>query len=618
MFHKIFLKEWRDNIVLFSIAMLFMLALVALNLSARKELTLYFMGVFLLLFLPVCGLLVGSGGFYSEFRDNAWIYMFSRPIKKEKIWLFKYVSLFSLLGAIILIFFFVKKLLPGLNEVMREFQVPKELAGLVSFSTYLALPVLVFTISFSLSILYEKQFAVLLISALAGAALAFVLQQFHIFLWTTYLYDGELKGFQVVLGLSFVAASILTLQRTDFSQTAKKVFAFAKYLTFFLVLSFVLATVWIAGGNPFSGKKWIETNGAVQYGGDVYFWTQPRWSLLRYSSTGGDVERVVKEREPIEYEFSVGGGKIAFFVDVKKGRRWSKDLWVMNTDGTGRRALAEAHDPRSPFHDLSFWGNCLLSPDGGKVAFVSISGDIRSKGVRRDSSVLWWMNTDGAGSSSRLRSDFPVDDLIAWAEPRNSLIVGTGEKASNHKVIRLDLETGTPQTLAENVSGWFRLRTSPRQDFLALCCRDPLGGGTILVTFDLRTLEKKVVDAADSGYYGALVWDPSGDRLAFSKKGEVVIYSAKEDRIVRSLPWSYQYGSLYGWLLDGEEFVLMEGRSLKVFDKEFKEEKRLTIPKSVKIPQNLWGLDHKVLVYDAEWSKLWRLDLITERWERVY
>jgi hypothetical protein len=362
MFQKIFFKEWRDNLVLFSIAVLFMLALVVLNLSARKELTLYFMGVFLLLFLPVCGLLVGSGGFYSEFKDNAWIYMFSRPIRKEKIWLFKYVSLFSILGAIILLFFFVKQLLPGLNEVMQEFQVPKELGGLISFSTYLALPVLVFTISFSLSILYEKQFAVLLISVLAAAALAFVLQQFHIFLWTAYLYDGELRGFQVVLGLSFVAASILTLRRTDFSQPAKKVLAFAKYLTFFLALSFILATVWIARGNLLSGKKWIETNGAVAYGGDVYFWTYSRMNLLRYSSTSDEVEKVVKEQEPIEYEFSVGGGKIAFFVDVEKGRKWSKDLWVMNTDGTGRRVLAEAHDPRSPFQGSTFWGNCLLSP----------------------------------------------------------------------------------------------------------------------------------------------------------------------------------------------------------------------------------------------------------------
>lgn len=618
MFKKIFFKEWRDNIVLFSIAMLFMLALIVLNLSAQKELTLYFMGMFLLLFLPISGLLIGSGGFYSEYKDNAWIYMFSRPIRKEKAWFFKYVSLFSILGAIILIFFFVKQLLPGLNEVMREFRVPSQLGGLVSFSTYLALPILVFTISFSLSILYEKQFAILLISALAGAALAFVLQQFHIFLWSTYLYDGELKGFQILIGLSFAAASILTLKRTDFSQTVKKIFTFAKYLALFLVLSFVFTTVWIAKGNLFSGKKWIETTYAVEHGGDVYFWTDPRSNLLRYSSTSDEVEKVVKERESIEPEFSIGGDKIAFFVSIEKGRIWVKDLWVMNTDMTGKKALVEAHNLQSPFHKLSFWGNCLLSPDGSKVAFITISGDIRTRSLRGDSLVLWWMNTDGSGLNSRPKSDSHINDLIAWAEPQNSLIVGIKERASNYRVVRFDLGTGTQQTLVENVIDPFRVRTSPRQDFLALCCRDKSGHGATLVILDLRTLEKKVIYSIDSGYFGAIVWDKSGDRFAFSKKDEVLIYSAKDDKITQSIPWPSRYGSLYGWLLDNEEFVLMEGSSLRVFNKEFKEEKRIKIPESVKAPQNLWGLDHKVLVYDTELSKVWRLDLVTEKWKKVY
>jgi ABC-type transport system involved in multi-copper enzyme maturation permease subunit len=618
MFKRIFFKEWRDNIVLFSIAILFMLALIVLNLSAQKELALYFMGMFLLLFLPISGLLIGSGGFYSEFKDNAWIYLFSRPIKKEKVWFFKYVSLFSILGAIILIFFFVKRILPGLNEVMKEFQVPSELGGLVSFSTYVALPILVFTISFSLSILYEKQFAILLISALVGAALAFVLLQFHIFLWATYLYDGELRGFQIFIGLSFAAASILTLKRTDFSQTAKKIFIFAEYLVLFMVLSFALATVWIAKGDLFSGKKWIETTYAVEHSGDVYFWTYSRRDLLRYSSTSDEVEKVVEERDSIEPEFSIGGDKIAFFVSIEKERTWVKDLWVMNADMTGKKALVEAHNPQSPFHKLSFWGNCLLSPDGSKVAFMTVSGDMRSKSLRGNSSVLWLMNTDGTGLNSRAQSNSHINDLIAWAETQNSLIAGIKEKPSNYKVVRIDLGTGTQQTLVENVIVPFRVRASPRHDFLALCCRDKSEHRVNLVILNLRTLEKRVAYTIHSGYFATVVWDKSGDRFAFSEKDEVLICSAKEAKIIQSIPWSLRFGSLYGWLFDDEEFILMEGSSLKVFNKEFKEEKRIKIPESLKVPQNLWGLDHKVLVYDAELSRVWRLDLLTEKWKKVY
>jgi hypothetical protein len=427
-----------------------------------------------------------------------------------------------------------------------------------------------------------------------------------------------LRGFQVLIGLSFAAASILTLKRTDFSQTVKKIFTFAKYLVLFLALSFALATVWIARGDLFSGKKWIETTYAVEHGGDVYFWTEPRSNLLRYSSSSDEVEKVVKERESIEPEFSIGGDKIAFFVGIEKGRIWVKDLWVMNADMTGKKVLIEAHDPQSPFYKSSFWGNCLLSPDGSKVAFITVSGDMRSKGLRADSSVLWWMNTDGTDLNSRPQSDSHISDLIAWAEPQNSLIVGIKEKASNYRVVCFDLGTGTQQTLAENVILPFRVRASPRQGFLAVCCRDKSGRGATLVILDFGTLEKRVIDSIDSGFFGAIVWDKSGDRFAFSKKNEVLIYSVKDDKIIQSIPWPSRFGSLYGWLLDDEEFVLMEGSSLRVFNKEFKEEKRIKVPESVKAPQNLWGLDHKVLVYDTEFSKVWRLDLVTEKWKKVY
>ncbi len=105
MFGKIFLKEWRENILIFSLAILMILCLIVLNLSSQKELTLYFSGMFLMLFLPFSALIIGSGGFYSEFKDNAWEYLFSRPIRKEKIWIYKYISLMSILLSIFLVFF---------------------------------------------------------------------------------------------------------------------------------------------------------------------------------------------------------------------------------------------------------------------------------------------------------------------------------------------------------------------------------------------------------------------------------------------------------------------------------------------------------------------------------
>ena len=120
MFAKIFIKEWRENILIFSLAILMMAAMVFLSLTGREEMTIYSSGMFLLLFLPLAALLLGSGGFYTEYKDNAWVYLFSRPIKKEMLWIFKFVSQLSILVAVFIIFYFVRRFLPGLDKIFQD------------------------------------------------------------------------------------------------------------------------------------------------------------------------------------------------------------------------------------------------------------------------------------------------------------------------------------------------------------------------------------------------------------------------------------------------------------------------------------------------------------------
>lgn len=622
MFTKIFFKEWRDNLVIFSIAVLFMLALIVLKLSDLKELTLYVFGMFLLLFLPFSGLLIGSGGFYSEFKDNAWIYLFSRPIKKEKLWIFKYLSLLSILAAIFLIFFLVKQFLPGLNEIMKEFKVPGELKGLFSFYTYLVLPILVFTISFSLSILYEKQFAIFSISVLIGAGLAFLLQQYYIFLWTTYLYDGELKGFQILIAFSFILSSILTFRKSDFSQAGRKIFNFAKYIMLFLALSFALATAWIAKGDLFTGKKEIEPYYSREYKGDVYLGTYIKGFILRYNSRSGKVEKVGGKAKSIDPRFSICGEKIAFFIDIKNRGRWYDNLWVMNTDGSNQKALIESQKPMSRFYNLRFWGNCLLSPDGSKVAFITVP---YTRNIVGTFPSLWWMNTDGTGLNSQALdfSRFTDFNLLAWPESTNSLIFGIKEKSSDYKIVKVDLEKNVQQTLVESVLlGPYLVRVSPDNNSLAVRFRDKLEDKEIFTVLDLRTLAKRVIYKADSLKLGDIRWSRKGDKVAFSMKNEILVYSLKEDKIIKTIPWSYRFGSHYDWLLNDEKFVLddvlNQENYLRVFRKDFSEEKEIKIPDSIETPGYLWGLGNRALIYDGGKPSLWRVDLNTQKWKKVY
>jgi hypothetical protein len=628
MFAKIFFKEWKDNFVLFVISILFMAALVFLNLSAQKEMTLYFMGMFLLLFLPITGLILGSGGFYSEFKDNAWVYLFSRPIRKEKIWIFKFISIFTILGAIVAIFFFVKQLLPGLNEVIAEFKVPQEIGSLVSFSTYLTLPILVFAISFSLSILYEKQFAILLISALAGAALALVLQQFHIFLWSAYLYDGKLTGFQILLALSFIVASILTLRRVDFSQTSKKVLYFSKYLVCCLGLSFALTTVWVAKGYLFSGKKWIVPNFVMEHKGDAYLWAFAGGNLLRYSSGSDKFEKVGGSREFVEPGFSVADGKIAFLSISEKKNAQTAILSVISIDGSEKKAPIKSQELGALFNKLALWGNCLLSPDGKKVAFVTVPKGSHPRNLEADSPVIWWMNTDGAGMNSQAANCTKAKsfDLLAWPGSKDILIIGINAKGSDYEIVEFDLANGTQRVLADDVCiGSDRIRVSPDQCSMALCCVHGTKNNATIIMLNLRTQEKNIVYKTDPVSLRAIRWSKEGDKFAFSIKNEVFIYSAKENEIIKTIPLFYPYdrnGAHFDWLQNDQEFILddviKDKFYLRTFDKELNEGQRISFPNSIGGAEYLWGLENSALVYDGEKFRLWRVDLTTQKWKKVY
>ena len=630
MFIKIFLKEWRENIILFSIAILLMLATVALSLSNLRQMTLYFSGMFLLFFLPFASLLIGSGGFYSEFKDNAWIYLFSRPIKKWQIWVFKYISLLSILFAIFLIFILIRQFLPGLGEILEDISFPSEVRGLIlkdfrglfSLSLYLVLPLLAFTISFSISILSEKQFVIFFGSILIGTGIAFIFQRYLYFLWTTYYYYENFKIFPLFMAFSFILASLLTFLKADFSQKARKIIYFSKLVVLFLILSFGLGTVWVAKGALFTGNKEFFPDAAVKHQGDVYIKASHR-GLVRYDSRADKVKRLVR-RADIYWRFSIAGEKIAFLKESYTQRGDFFELWVINTDGSQAKALIESHKQDSPFYNLESRRRCLLSPDGKKIVFATGS---RGSRQRKTSTTIWWMNIDGTGLKSQT-VDFPAYKelrLLAWPPSRNYLILLleeiTPKLKSIYKLIKVDLEGGAYQVLVENVITVYEMRVSSDHDSLALGYRQPLEKREILLVLNLETLEKREVLKTSSLKLWAVKWNSGGDKIIFSREKEFWVYSLAEDKAQR-IGWrSYSYEVGFDWLLDGKRLVLsipVDGEYyLQVLKEDFSEEKKIKIPYPVQDPIYVWGLDNKVLMKFQK-GPLFRLDLESGNWKKVY
>jgi Tol biopolymer transport system component len=630
MFIKIFLKEWRENIILFSIAILLMLATVALSLSNLRQMTLYFSGMILLFFLPFASLLIGSGGFYSEFKDNAWIYLFSRPIKKWQVWVFKYISLLSILFAIFLIFILIRQFLPGLGEILEDISFPSEVRGLIlkdfrglfSLSIYLVLPLLAFTISFSISILSEKQFVIFFVSILLGTGLAFVFQRYLYFLWTTYYYYENFKIFPLFMAFSFILASLLTFLKVDFSQKARKIIYFSKLLVFFLALSFALGTVWVAKGALFTGNKEFFPDATVKHQGDVYINAIHR-GLMRYDSKADKV-KTLRKRADIYWNFSIAGEKIAFLKEKYTQRGDFFELWIINTDGSQAKMLIDSRKQDSPFYNLESRARFLLSPDGKKIVFATALRAVRS---RRTSTTVWWINVDGAELRSQTVDFPPYKDLrfVAWPPSKNYLILLleeiTPKLKSIYKLIKVDLEGGAYQVLVENVITIYEVSVSPAHDSLALAYRDQLEKREILLVLNLETLEKREVLKTSSLKLWAVKWNSGGDKIVFSREKEFWVYSLAEDKAQR-IGWrSYSYEVGFDWLADGKRLVLsipVDGEYyLQVLKEDFSEEKKIKIPYPVQGNIYLWGLDNKVLMKFQK-GPLFRLDLETAKWKKVY
>lgn len=625
MFGKIFLKEWRENILVFFIAILMMVALVFLSFSGQRELTYNFTGMFLMLFLPFSGVLIGSSGFYSEFKDNAWIYLFSRPIKKERIWIFKYISLLSILLVILLIFFLVKQFLPGLDEILKDINFPIEVFGLFSFSMYIVVPFLALTISFSISLLNDRPFIIFFVSIFIGAGLAYLFGIYLQFLWRTYFYDGEFKSFGVFIALSFILASIITFIKSDFSQAGKKILTFSRFLIIFLALSFGLGTIWIGKEDLFTGSREFSPWQTKKYGGNLYM-TSYFGAIIRYNSKKDRVERIGETSEYMS-DFSIGGEKITFFDDIRKRRRY-RALNISNTDGNQDKVLLDSREPDSPFHRLDIQRNCLVSPDGRKVAFLTgpySTRYIKRKKSKEDMYKIWWMNTDGSGLKGQVLN-FPesyfYDRLFAWPSSTNTVYLGVEEKTKTfkkiaYKILKVDLENGNYEILLEDIGTPYRMKVSPEQNYLATVLRDKSEKASI-VFVNLRTFEEKV--AFESG--GWIEWSSNEDKIVFSKGNELWVYYLEGNKARRIIKTNYNIKGGFDWLSDGKRLAVVfpeYGENyLKIFGEDFKEEKSIKIPPRILDPQYIWGLENAVLIKGPRKGRLWRVDLESEKWKKVY
>ncbi|MFC2165475.1 hypothetical protein ACFLT2_10835 [Acidobacteriota bacterium] len=622
---KIFFKEWRENILIFLLSLFLLLALVVLNFSGQKELTMYFSGMFLWLFLPFAALLIGSSGYYSEFKDNAWIYMFSRPVKKWQLWLVKFIALLSIFFVIFLIFYALLKFLPGLSETVAESGLLFMMEGLLKHSPYLVISLLALAISYSISFLSEKQFVVVFASVLIGASLVFATWQYYEFLIMTYFYSRSIEWLILFFGLSFLAASILVFGKIDFSQKGKKIFHFTKYLLIFLVLSFVIHTAWITKGKMFTARTWIPSDFWHKIDDVVYLYSYQH-GIIKYESQADQITKLNRASRFSYGGFSVDGDKIAFIKVIRRMRIQYTNLWTMNSDGSDAKVEIETNKPDTPFYGKTI-NSCLLSSSGDQLAFVTEPWSSESD----PNPILWWTEADGT-RVRKIEMNLPRHfwfHLVYWSDKDNRIFLTAQEKTErtvpNKKLIEVNIGTGNHRILFENILLHNMIPVSPQGEYFVLRQIHSEEQKANLLLFNLKTYSVKDIFTAKAFGVIRIKWNSAGSQIIFSRKAEgMELWAYKlEDNTAKKIDFSaLNHGLGYDWLAQDNRIVLSDQMSgetwLRVLDDDLNELKKIRLPDHLQRHWNIWGLDNAVLVQRSRRGGFWRLDLLTEEWKKVF
>jgi ABC-type transport system involved in multi-copper enzyme maturation permease subunit len=639
MFGKLFLKEWKDKLSLFFFPFIGMaiIAIVFLAFAEEKsDLSEYLYGGLIYVYLPLTALLIGASGFQSEFKNDAWAYLFSRPVQRWQIWLVKYLALLSIFIAVLLVFFLVILIIPQFSVSSGIFEPYIEiLENGLTFAHWIFLSFSAFTISFCLSFIVEKTYIILLTSIFLAVGLVSIFYVFSVFLSTLYPFESGMERFIFFIPVAFVAASFLTFIRTDFTQVKKKVLVFSGILSALIVMSLGVNTVWTL--NSYSYHYYAD--GFQKYEDWVYIGTEK--GIFRYHPEQ-DRLKAVKKMRLLELEPFVRGGKIAF-VKYKSRRCRTSELWVMEADGSQKKLLLERpkEEQRTPYYGDYYHpiGSIMLSPDGNRIAFIEETQKFIEREEetykyteRKKEFAVSWMNSDGTELKSKSLDfgSFENACFLAWPEFEDSLFIYFCSDNLG-KIIKFNLENSAFHILGEyNINWWWwrdkNVEISPQGDLIAIHFYDEEIERRILSILDLRTLEKR--DVFEANTIEDIRWNDRGDRLGFvSDKKLLWVYDLSENNAKKVSELAYYYQVWNNFFVFSARklaaFDFIDGTKiyLQVFGEDFSEEKSVEIPFSSKyyFIDFAAGFNNSLFLWaEGRKTELWRFDLNTEEWRKIY
>jgi ABC-type transport system involved in multi-copper enzyme maturation permease subunit len=647
----LFIKEWREKALIF----FFELGLLVLLIGAQffvqnQDLREWLVYAVLMLFFPFAALILGAAGFEAEYRHGAWAYLFSRPIRRSSIWLAKFGALLTMFTVLWLVFLAAWAALPEIRSLAAG---PREILEYIVADGFpwwsLGLTLFLLVVAFSLSIIHERQLQLMFLSLVLGlflmtAAWALTVSKAAGFMaWL-----DPAKALRtlllslVLIAFAFIGASLSTLVRSDFSQPRNRTRTYVAWFVPLLILA-VAITVATALWVPMPAERSLYHIGS--YDGKAFFRTER--GIIAYDAKSGDFRRLTHSKHISYLVSSFAAGHLAYLVyDVKSAHDAVGEVWVVNADGSGR-ARVLGRDAPAPWPADPDIQDILISPDGRKVAVLTRSA--APQGSHKIlTSTLWTANADGSGLEKLHAESWETTGgysslmtfFVGWGRQGNALLIRTTVTKASSKVTAqalwlYDVDARTMSKIQDDaVPASWRESMRPGGDLLAI--RYPTGDRIStrrLALLDLSTMERTDIAEGPQSTLSRIQWDPSGERMSYCMKRTepggrsydvLAIYSLPAHRTVAekviAMGKSEETLSGASWMPDGRSLVSCdsEDRRLIFLGPDLQETGRIDLPARIKKPWGLTVIGNQVLIGDSATNSLWRLDLKTKSWKKIY
>jgi ABC-type transport system involved in multi-copper enzyme maturation permease subunit len=632
MLRRMIVKEWKEksSLVIFALAV-FLLFSIAFSVYAKDAETLDLLVSTLLLVFPAAfALLLGASGFASEFQDGAWAYLFSRPVKRWRIWLAKCISLLTVLYVAILFLALLIRFHPVLATAGGTFHFT--LVGDKSYGLFVfVMPLVFFMMSFSLSVVFDKPFSVAFLAALIWMALLLALTVMIEPLFNRGVLPSVLSAESIVavlLPLSFILASFVTLNKADFSQPRSRAWTFTiSAAASFLILAVAVSLYALGVWKPMDERYIYNLQSSAD---GVYFATHE--GFFKFDAADGRTQKIARYRT-MWGQISLGGDNVAFETDYREGaRRGFAELRIMKINGQDEKSLVKAWDQDSPLYGGYFYP-IRVSPRGDRVAFVA-------RNIPKTTTAdLWLVHSDGSNlrgydlGTRNARSYLSLvfgnsgQSLFLFFSPK--LDPGSNARQAGASIMRVDLESGEATLLAEGIrrpylSFWQQARSESGADQIVYLSYDKGLSRDILTVLDSVSLVEQRIDLEDSVTCFRL--NKAGDMLAFlTSRSKLGIYSLKDQGLVKiaevkgyDLRWPSE---ALEWTYDNRLILTkIEGKnsSICLLDTDLAEQKGYRFPFTSNKAERIWSAGNYIIVEDTERNQLWGVDLENNKWLRIY